>query len=186
MSRWVFAYGSLIWNPGFVSLRSVPARLDGYHRSLCVLSHRYRGTPECLGLVFGLDVGGYCDGIAHEVDDACWAETHAYLTARELVTHVYLECELQALLRGAAKTIPVLTYVVDPAHQQYAGGMPLGEKVRHICQGHGIGGSCTDYVENTALHLAAFGISDPELDRVVAALSQAKSSHSAGQRRSRN
>ena len=42
---WVFAYGSLMWNPGFDYAESGPATLYGYHRSLCIYSRIYRGTP---------------------------------------------------------------------------------------------------------------------------------------------
>ena len=31
---WVFAYGSLIWRPGFEYLERVPARIAGLHRAL--------------------------------------------------------------------------------------------------------------------------------------------------------
>jgi glutathione-specific gamma-glutamylcyclotransferase len=167
--HWVFAYGSLIWNPGFPFVDRKPARLNGYHRALCVKSHRYRGTPECLGLVFGLDKGGHCDGVAYEVDPQAWPETHAYLTERELITHVYLETRLPVTLLGESRETKALTYVVDPAHEQYA-RYDLDETIRHIRRGHGTGGSCLDYVRNTASHLAEMGISDPELDRIVAAL----------------
>src|SRR3546814_20278487 len=43
---WVFGYGSLMWHPGFPHVEVRPARLRGLHRSFCVSSHRYRGTPE--------------------------------------------------------------------------------------------------------------------------------------------
>src|SRR3546814_2713117 len=43
---WVFGYGSLMWHPGFPHVEVRPARLRGLHRSFCVYSHRYRGTPQ--------------------------------------------------------------------------------------------------------------------------------------------
>ena len=60
---WVFGYGSLMWHPGFPHLEVRLARLRGLHRSFCVYSHRYRGTPQAPGLVLGLDRGGSCHGM---------------------------------------------------------------------------------------------------------------------------
>ena len=54
---WIFAYGSLMWNPGFAAAESEPAVLCGYHRRFCIVSRMYRGTPETPGLVLGLDCG---------------------------------------------------------------------------------------------------------------------------------
>jgi len=33
---WVFAYGSLIWDPGFEFAEARPALLRGYHRAFCL------------------------------------------------------------------------------------------------------------------------------------------------------
>ena len=67
---WVFGYGSLMWRPGFFYAERRKATLHGWHRSLCVYSHVYRGTPEQPGLVLGLDQGGQCQGVAFRVDAA--------------------------------------------------------------------------------------------------------------------
>ncbi|MDX1401228.1 MAG: gamma-glutamylcyclotransferase, partial [Kiloniellales bacterium] len=64
---WVFGYGSLMWRPGFPHLEVRPARLYGFHRHFCIFSHHHRGTPEVPGLIFGLDRGGSCKGLAYRV-----------------------------------------------------------------------------------------------------------------------
>ena len=61
-SLYVFGYGSLIWKPGFAHRAVHPALLRGFHRRFCIWSRRYRGTPDCPGLVLGLDRGGACRG----------------------------------------------------------------------------------------------------------------------------
>src|SRR5260370_7845873 len=86
---WVFAYGSLMWRPGFSYLERVSARLYGAHRALCVLSHVHRGTPERPGLVLGLDLGGTCRGIAYRVVAVNRAATLAYLRPRQQATIAY-------------------------------------------------------------------------------------------------
>ena len=51
---WVFAYGSLMWNPGFATPETQAARLHGWHRAFCIYSEHYRGTPKRPGLILGL------------------------------------------------------------------------------------------------------------------------------------
>ena len=64
---WVFAYGSLMWNPEMAFAETRPAVLHGYHRRFCLYSRDYRGTPERPGLVLGLDRGGSCRGLARRL-----------------------------------------------------------------------------------------------------------------------
>src|SRR3977135_1785742 len=88
---WVFAYGSLMWRPGFDYAERVPARLIGLHRALCVYSFVHRGTPEKPGLVLRADRGGACRRRASRVAAGTREATIEYLREREQVTAVYLE-----------------------------------------------------------------------------------------------
>ena len=67
--RWVFGYGSLMWNPGFATPETRAARLQGWHRAFCIYSEHYRGTPQQPGLILGLLPGGACRGLAHRLPD---------------------------------------------------------------------------------------------------------------------
>lgn len=164
---WVFGYGSLMWRPGFDYVASAPALVRGYRRSLCVYSFVHRGTPDRPGLVLGLDRGGSCHGLAFRIAAEAWDETVAYLRAREQVTSVYVEKTLSATLLDSGERVQALTYAVDRRHPQYAGRLGHEGLMQHVLQGQGVSGACTDYVANTAGHLASMGLSDPTLERIV-------------------
>lgn len=168
-SQWVFGYGSLIWNPGFPFLSHQKATLRGAHRTLAIYSHHYRGTVERPGLVFGLAQGGSCRGMGFEVAAESWPRVLAYLRARELVTGVYREAR-RPLRLDDGRTVLATTYMVSPAHEQYAGRLSLDEQLRLVRTGKGISGSNIDYVLNTARHLSSLGIRDRLLANLVAAL----------------
>lgn len=159
---WVFAYGSLMWRPGFSYLRSRPARLIGAHRALCVYSWVHRGTPERPGLVLGLDHGGTCRGVAFLVAAAERDATVAYLRAREQVTGVYLE-RLRDIRFDDGTAARALTYVVDRGHAQYAGALDEETQLAIVAGACGQSGPNRDYVVNTALHLAELGVADRRL-----------------------
>lgn len=168
-NRWVFGYGSLVWNPGFPFLRSERALLRGAHRSLSIYSHRHRGTRDKPGLVFGLNRGGSCRGVAFEVEPERWDGVYAYLEAREQDTGVYRAAWRSVALDGGAR-VRALAYLVNEDHPQFAGELAIAEQVRLVLGGTGESGHNTEYVRNTARHLLALGIRDKTLMAIVAAL----------------
>ena len=64
---WIFAYGSLIWNPAIEVESSYPCHIDGYHRSFCFWTVLGRGSQDQPGLMMGLESGGSCAGIAYSI-----------------------------------------------------------------------------------------------------------------------
>jgi len=163
---WVFGYGSLIWRPGFAHVETCRARLHGYRRALCVLSHVHRGTPDRPGLVLGLDRGGSCVGLAFRVPGGLHAEVVSYLRARELVTNVYLERTLPVRLESGPE-VPALVYVVDRAHVQYAGRIDVDRAARQVAGAVGQSGRNEDYVASTVAHLRKLRIRDRWLETVA-------------------
>jgi cation transport protein ChaC len=162
---WVFGYGSLMWRPGFDFLEQRPARLNGAHRALCVISHFHRGTPERPGLVLGLDRGGSCRGMAFRVSEKNRVQVIRYLREREQVTSVYLEkYRLVDLLDGDRQRVNAVCYVVDRGHAQYAGALTLEEQLTYVKRGHGKSGNNPDYVLATVEALKGLGIRDRDLE----------------------
>lgn len=162
---WIFAYGSLMWDPGFPFEEARPALLKGYHRSLCIYSTRYRGTPERPGLVLGLDRGGACRGIAYRVAAANVDRVMAYLWDREMVTRAYSCRNVTIHLETGA--VIARTFVVNRRHPQYAGKLTDTQLVELVCQGHGQRGPCRSYLENTVRHLDQLGVPDRRLHELL-------------------
>ena len=166
---WVFAYGSLMWRPGFDFSQVVRARVQGFRRSFCVYSTHHRGSPERPGLVLGLDRGGACEGVAYRIGAEQARETVGYLRARELVNGVYREMTVPiALGDGAAREQHLaVAYVVERQHPTYTGRLPLIEQSRLIRRAEGLSGANIDYLVNTVNHLRELGIRERELERLL-------------------
>ena len=164
---WVFGYGSLIWSPGFPVAERRLARVDGFHRSFCMKSVHYRGTPERHGLVLALDAlpGAVCHGLAMRVEPGQEEAVLAYLRDRELSGSGYEERRVS--LQTAGGEVMGLTFVITPSRPDYL-RLPLDVQAQVIAQAVGERGPNRDYLFATAAHLADLGIPDPEMEALVA------------------
>jgi glutathione-specific gamma-glutamylcyclotransferase len=169
MSIWVFGYGSLLWNPGFEVADSVIGTLPDYARSFCMRSIHHRGTDAAPGLVLALDqqAGKACEGVALQVVAGQEAQTLEYLRERELISSAYVEKELSVQLVDGREGAAVV-YVIDEAHGQYCGNLELEEQAQIIARAVGGRGPNTEYLYNTAEHLASVGLHDPALEWLAA------------------
>jgi cation transport protein ChaC len=170
---WVFAYGSLLWNPLFPFHEARPATLYGVHRRFCLWSKASRGTCDEPGLVLGLEPGGSCRGVVYRLPEA---EVRAELTLlwrREMVTGSYHPRWMR--VRAGAKTLTALAFVVDRQHAQYAGHLSMREQARVLSCAAGAFGSSADYLEHTRVALITHGIVDPYLEALAASVARRRS-----------
>ena len=163
---WVFGYGSLMWNPCFRYVESRRALLRGYHRSLCILSLRNRGTTDKPGLALGLDRGGSCNGFAFRVVAGDVAEARSLLWQREMPNDAYEPKLLPVRLEAGAR-VPALAFIARREHRQYVGDLKLERAAALVVQGVGASGTALDYLRNVVVHLDDFGIADCPLHRVL-------------------
>lgn len=165
---WIFGYGSLMWRPGFEHLGVKDAQLFGYHRAFCVSSVVHRGTRKKPGLVLGLDRGGSCRGKGILCSAAIREPVIDYLYRREMVTSVYVPKMVRIKIGSTDEMVPALTFVADPAHEQYCGKPAIEDAARIIAEAHGRGGPNRDYLASTLEHLDDFGIADGPLHKIMA------------------
>lgn len=165
---WIFGYGSLIWRPDFDFLERRLARIYGYHRALCLWSRVNRGTPECPGLVFSLDLGGSCSGVAYRIAGSRVRDTMRPLWQREMPSAAYIPRWLRC--HSNAGAVPGLVFTMDRGDNGYTPGLTLEQTVRIVRQGRGRYGDCIDYVLRTADALEAAGIADRPLRTLAQAL----------------
>lgn len=163
---WIFGYGSLMWRPEFRYERKSVGLLKGYHRALCILSTRYRGTERKPGLVMGLCRGGSCWGMAFRIPAERVPYVLAKLWAREMLRRVYQPKLLPVRVEHGRKVL-ALAFVADAAHPLFMRELDLHRRAQLVAQGIGQRGPCTEYIRRTLEHMYELGLTDPHLAKVL-------------------
>jgi cation transport protein ChaC len=176
---WIFGYGSLMWSPGFSFKQKALGRSHGYHRALCILSTRYRGTKRKPGLVMGLCRGGSCWGMAFRVDAGRVRHALARLWQREMPRRVYAPRLLQVRL-SSGRSVRALAFLADPTHPAYVRELDLHGRARLVAQGFGQRGPCVEYISNTLDQMHQVGVHDPHLERILLAALALRAANGSG------
>ena len=160
---WIFAYGSLIWKPECAFTERRRATAHGWHRAFCMKLTRWRGTPDCPGLMMALDRGGACHGVLCRLPDEDRFAQLGKLLRREMDQ----ERDLGTLRWISAKAdigkVRALTFYAGPRASYYTGKLPAAEVARVLARAAGHWGSCASYLFQTILKLEEFGIHDSHL-----------------------
>jgi len=161
---WVFAYGSLMWNPAFEHVASRTATVHGYHRRFCLRVAVARGTPRNPGLLLGLEPGGSCRGVAYRIAPQHAEQELDIVLAREMVAEGYRPLWVRA--RSGSKAVWAVSFAIDRSAPTYAGRLTPAQTARRIARAQGALGHCADYLEETVAHLEARGIHDRGLEAI--------------------
>ncbi|HYZ63262.1 MAG TPA: gamma-glutamylcyclotransferase, partial [Acetobacteraceae bacterium] len=165
---WVFAYGSLIWNPAIHYAERRFARVYGWHRTFCLSTIAGRGSPDLPGLVLGLDRGGACAGAAFRIAEECLEEELPILWRREMLSGSYRPRWVTVRDEAGAPFGQAIAFTIRRAGTYYAGQLAEDEIVRRLAQARGALGSSAEYLFQTRDGLRSLGIVDRRIERLAA------------------
>ncbi len=163
---WLFAYGSLIWNPNFAFVEQRRGTIHGWHRSFCLELTRWRGSPQQPGLMMALESGGSCDGVTFRLPDGEHREHIRNLVGREITTREDLVMVRWATVRTDTGPVRALVFWAGPKGNGISSKLPLERVAWVLARACGHVGSCASYLYNTVAKLEEFGIHDRNLWRL--------------------
>ena len=163
----IFAYGSLLFRPGFDYLERRRALALGYARSFSQASPDHRGTPERPGRVVTLvrRVEARSMGALYFVEAPAFQLLSA-LDERERAGYERVSLEAWA----DDEPYEAVTWIAPPGNAYDAGQLPLAELSAHIRLCAGPSGRNADYVFQLEQALRDLGASDPLVSELAASL----------------
>ena len=173
---WVFAYGSLLWNPVIDISAEKMGRIYGYHRRFCLKTEVGRGSPGDPGLVLGLDHGGSCTGMALKIGSDNPVHELDLLWRREMLNSSYQPRMVRFFgdhdhdHQPAEQGFPVISFVMNRDHHSYITDIDMETKARMIATASGFAGPCQDYLIETHKALAALNITDHYINTLYEAM----------------
>ncbi len=169
---WVFAYGSLMWNPAFEPVQRCVVLAPGFTRRYCFWTISSRGNRLAPGLGLGIEPGPQgCTGIAQRMDPQHLDEQLTQLWSREMGTGVYRATWIPLYTRQGRR-IRGLGFVADSTHNLYVNDLDPSSMAQVICRAEGAYGRCRDYLARLVLELKTMDVREPELEKLLTAVDQ--------------
>jgi glutathione-specific gamma-glutamylcyclotransferase len=163
---WVFAYGSLLWNPAFDVAEEIAAILHGWHRAFCIRLTRFRGTPDQPGLMMSLVPGGSCRGVLQRVPGADVLESLRKLWRREMTVKPPNTPPRWVTVKAGQAAVRAIAFVADRHGPNFVRGLTPEQIANVLCRAVGHWGSGAEYLMQTVDQLDRLGIEDSDLARL--------------------
>jgi len=166
----IFAYGSLLFRPGFTFVARQRAVVHGLTRSFSQASPDHRGTPERPGRVLTLAraAGASTVGAVYFVAapaDALLVE----LDYRERAGYERVSLDVTT----ADRCLPAITWIAAPGNAYDAPPLPLEALAEHMSRSVGPSGRNDDYVFQLEAALQDLGAEDAQVSALAELLRRA-------------
>ncbi len=161
---WIFAYGSLIWNPTLHFSECCKAKLYGWQRAFCFRIAAGRATLEKPGLMLGLVEGGECSGVVYRIAADELESEVRYFCKREIFSDIYIPQFIETETEHGI--IQSLALTVDTTNKRYCDISDLDEMAQMIAQAEGQFGTNREYLFQTVEHLQQLGVRDDYLEEL--------------------
>ncbi len=156
---WVYAYASLMWDPGFHFSEVRTAEVEGYQRRFTLKSIGGRGTPDRPCLYLSIEKrAGACAGLAFRIPAQAADHESTILWRREMLRGSYAPefCRM----RTPQGDIRALLFASNPLSPNYFAELPLADTAAIIAAASGPLGTNREYLEQVAAQLLALQIRD--------------------------
>ncbi len=164
---WVFAYGSLMWDPAIHFAEIRQATFPGFHRRFCLKIEIGRGSRKAPSLMAALDLGGECHGLAYRLPASLVNEETEILWMREMIGYGYAPVFRPVITPQGS--IEALAFVMDRSSPQFA-DVSGAEAAATIATGRGRLGTNREYFDKLAEHVRLLGIEDEVFEDIRAEL----------------
>ena len=163
---WVFAYGSLIWDPAVQVEEYRFGALSGWRRSFCMRIDGGRGSYDRPGLMAALDKGGHCHGVVFRIAAAVVDQETEFMWRREMFSGSYRPLFLE--VRTPQGSVDALVFVMDRENPRYLPDLSERQAAQMIALAEGGLGPNFAYLDSLVRHLGELGIEDDHMLRLHA------------------
>jgi cation transport protein ChaC len=163
---WIFAYGSLMWNPMVHFDRKQVATLHGWHRSFCLRMDIGRASPEMPGRMLALESGGHAHGVALKLARATMEQELGLIWIREMVLGSYQPTWASVTLDNVTET-HAIAFVANTSRDQYAADSCVSTVAPLVARASGKFGSNAEYLFKLHAALKEYGLQDSYIDELA-------------------
>lgn len=166
---WIFAYGSLMWNPMVHFDRRQVCTLYGWHRSFCLRMEIGRASSEMPGRMLALESGGHTHGVALRLSPSTMEEELLLIWIREMVLGSYKPTWAPVTLDDDTET-HAIAFVADTSREQYVPDSCVTTVAPLVARAAGKFGSNAEYLFNLHAALNECGLRDSYIDELADAV----------------